>query len=265
MFLQMRTYAWRTVFVLSLCCAFAGPSCLHAQAADADQKNKDLFAGEDLPDSPGTLLGAAEEAAGRGQPIAPAKAEYAPKYHRIVPADKKAQPLSSQDKMVLSLVGPATPMSMGSSLFSASINYWKNSDPHYGTNLPAFGERFGAAKLKQASESILSYGIYASLFHDDPRYYVMGRGEKVQKRVIYSATRVIITRKDDGSRAVNWSKLAGIASASALTNAYYPPPDRRVGRTVVSSVSSIATSAGINELHEFMGDAMRLVFHKHHD
>lgn len=188
--------------------------------------------------------------------------DVAKKYHRIVKAGQQAVPLTAKDKLVLSVADRASISSVASSAFSAGLGYWRDDVPHYGTNLPAYGERFGAAYLKATSESIFSYGIYAGLFHDDPRYYVLGSKEKITKRAIYAASRVVITRKDDGESAVNWSKLAGITSAAALTNAYYPEQDRRVGRTATSVLSSIATTAGINELHEFIGDAMHLVFHK---
>lgn len=191
--------------------------------------------------------------------------DMAKKYHRIVKAGQQAVPLSAKDKFVLSIADRASITSVASTAFSSGLGYWSNDVPHYGTNLPAYGSRFGAAYLKATTESIFSYGLYASVFHDDPRYYVMGRKEKIVKRAVYSASRVVITRKDNGDTAVNWSKLAGLTSAAALTNAYYPDQDRRIGRTATSVLSSIATTAGVNELHEFIGDAMRLVFHKHQD
>ncbi len=213
-----------------------------------------------LPNAPSAVLLPAAHAS-----LVPTSSsgDVANKYHRIVKAGQQAVPLTAKDKLVLSIVDRASISSVASSAFSSGLGYWRDDTPHYGLDLPAYGERFGAAYLKATSESIFSYGVYAALFHDDPRYYVMGDKEKITKRAIYAATRVVITRKDDGTGAVNWPKLAGITSAAALTNAYYPERDRRVGRTATSVISSIGTTAAINELHEFIGDAMHLVFHKH--
>ena len=137
----------------------------------------------------------------------------------------------------------------------------RNSAPHYGTDSSAFGERLGALALKQTTQSIFSYGFYAGMFHDDPRYSVMGRQKNVGVRAIYSASRVFITQKNDGSQAVNWPKFAGIASAAAVDNAYYPPRDHGFAKGATAFGISLWTSALNNEIHEFIGDGLRLVKH----
>jgi hypothetical protein len=107
--------------------------------------------------------------------------------------------------------------------------------------------------LKQTTQSLFSYGIYAGLFHDDPRYYVMGRQKKIGARVLYSASRLVIAQKDDGRAAINWPKFAGIASATALTNAYYPPSDHGFVNGAAAFGVSLGTSILNNEIHEFIG------------
>lgn len=209
-----------------------------------------------MPDAPSAVL---QAPAGSAAPLYPA----ASKLKRIVPADRTALPLSAGDKFALSFAGQVSLTGLGSVFLSAGWGQLTGGAPHYGSDRGAFGERLGAAEIKQASDAFFSYGLYASLFHDDPRYYVQGRKMKFSKRVVYAATRVIITRKDDGGSTVNIPRLAGIASATALTNAYYPEQDRTAGRNLSSFGTSIATTAGVNELNEFLSDAIHLVFHKH--
>lgn len=209
-----------------------------------------------FPDSPGALL---QAPAGSASPLYP----VASKSKRIVPADRTALPLSSGDKFALAFAGQVSPTGLGSVFLSAGWGQLRGGAPHYGSDRGAFGERLGAAEIKQASDGFFSYGLYASLFHDDPRYYVQGRKMKFSKRVIYAASRVVVTRKDDGSSGVNYARIAGIASSTALTNAYYPEQDRTAGRNLSSFGTSLATSAGVNELNEFLSDAIHLVFHKH--
>ena len=215
-----------------------------------------------LPDSPGALLGNGDPSPQAKATASAPKADVAKKSRRVIQAGQQAQPLSAGDKIGLSLLQRVSLSATAGSLFSAEFGNLRNGTPHYGVNLPAFGERFGAAELKATSESFFSYGLYAAIFHDDPRYYVMGPREKFSRRAVYAATRVVITRKDDGDSAVNWPKLAGLTSAAALTNAYYPDRDRQVGRTATSTLTSIGIAAGLNEAHEFLGDAIRHVFHK---
>ena len=139
----------------------------------------------------------------------------------------------------------------------------RNSAPHYGTDSGAFGERLGALALKQTTQSVFSYGIYAGMFHDDPRYYVMGRRQRnVGIRALYSASRVFITQKDDGSQAINWPKFAGIATSTAITNAYYPPRDHGFANGATALGVSLWSGILNNEIHEFIGDGLRLMRHE---
>jgi len=152
---------------------------------------------------------------------------------------------------------------VGTSLLGAGEDQLFNSRPHYGSDSGAFGERLGAAELKQATESFFSYGLYAAAFHEDPHYYVLGPGHTFKNRAIYSATRVVLTQTDSGNTGINWAKLVGSASAGALTNAYYPPQDRKVGATIEAYASSLGISALSLELHEFWPDLKRKFLHRH--
>lgn len=188
-----------------------------------------------------------------------------PFLHRVVPADRGPQPLTAPQKFEMSFRSRVGFGAVGSSIFGAGERQLFNSRPHYGTDSGAFGERLGAAELKQVTESFFSYGLYAAAFHEDPHYYVMGPGpgHSVMHRAVYSATRVFLTRTDEGNTGINWAKLTGMGSATALTNAYYPPQDRGVRQTMSAYGSSLATSMLTLELHEFMPDVRRLILHRH--
>ncbi|HEY4382251.1 MAG TPA: hypothetical protein VGN01_18020 [Acidobacteriaceae bacterium] len=216
----------------------------------------------DLPDAPNAaanearsdeLLGTTTRTSG-GNPVK--------RFHRVVQPNEYAAPLSSGDKLELAVMSRLTVSDVASTVFSAGWSHVRDSAPHYGTDSGAFGERLGALALKQTTQSIFSYGIYASLFHDDPRYYVMGRQKSIGRRALYSASCVALTQKDDGSAAINWPKFAGIASATALTNAYYPPQDRGFSNGAKAFGVSLGSSVLNNEIHEFIGDGLRLLHHR---
>jgi hypothetical protein len=216
-----------------------------------------------LPDAPSTMA-----AAGIPNPFAEylaqpsSRTKPAKKFHRVVHADEIALPLTAGDKWALAIMSRLTVTDTLSTAASAGIAQWRDGRPHYGVDEGAFGERLGGLALKQTTQSIFSYGLFAAAFHDDPRYYVMGDGNSMKKRAIYSATRLVITKKDDGTSATNWSKFAGVVSAAALSNAYYPQRDRGPLNTTYSVLSSFGTSILNNEVHEFIGDAAKLLHPK---
>jgi hypothetical protein len=236
----------------------------------------------ELPDSPGYVMQAAagtqpnQQLASSSLPQAqsdrPAvEADVSPIYpnshpyiHRIVPPDLGPQPLSAGQKFELSLRSSVSAISFGSAFISAGWSHLNNSRPHYGSDRAGFGERLGAAKLKASTESLFSYGLWASAFHEDPHYYVMGSSHPITHRAFYSATRVLITRKDSGGTGVNWAKLVGLACSNALVNTYYPDVDRGARSSATAYATNIATTAATNEISEFLPDLLKAIRHKKH-
>jgi hypothetical protein len=236
----------------------------------------------ELPDSPGYIMQAAAGFQGNQQltssslseaqpdppasvtavsPIYPGSHPYT---HRIVPADLGPQPLTSGQKFELSFRSATSPMSFGTAAFSAGLTHLNNSRPHYGSDRAGFGERLGAAKLKASTESIFSYGLWAAAFHEDPHYYVMGPSHPLMHRVVYSATRVVLTRKDSGGTGFNFAKILGMASSNALTNTYYPDVDREFRACVTAFGTNILTTAATNQINEFLPDLLKVIRHKKH-
>src|ERR1700761_188580 len=224
----------------------------------------------ELPDSPSALLAGTSELA-TDAPDAPTVSARdlestsvlmpARKYHRVVRPYEEAGPLTGFDKIKLSIISRATIGEVAGTAWAAGWSQWRDSRPHYGTDSEAFEKRLGALAIKQTSQSFFTYGVYAAAFHDDPRYYVLGPTVKPMKRLIYAAERTIITQKDDGSRAINWPKFAGIATSTALTTAYYPAVDRGFGNESKAFATSLATSILNDELHEFGGDLIHMIRH----
>ena len=153
-------------------------------------------------------------------------------------------------------------MSFFSPFISAGWGQLNGSRPHYGTDRGAFGERLGAAKVKQVSENFMSYGFWASAFSEDPHYYRMGPSHSIKERALYSGSRVFITRRDNGSTGLNFAKLVGLACSNALTNAYYPDQDRGATANATAFATNIGTSALTLELNEFLPDVIHAVHHK---
>jgi hypothetical protein len=261
---------WSKPNAVLLAAALAASAFVHGQSARPSN---------DLPDAPGA---AQSFAAPQGATTATMDAKLSasepsgrigtgetqrskPFLHRTVPAGEGLQPLTAGQKFELSFRSRFSAGAFAGALFGAGWSQLNNSRPHYGSDRGAFGERLGAAELKQTSESFFSSGLYAAAFHEDPHYYVMGSGQghSVAHRVIYAATRVVVTRTDGGGTSVNFAKLAGLASSNALANTYYPVQDRAVSKTVTGFATNLGTSALSFELNEFLPDVMHAVLHRH--
>jgi hypothetical protein len=233
----------------------------------------------DLPDSPGYLMmqAAAQpdgpqlastsadntaNAPAVTQPVSPIYPGSHPYYHRVIKPGMGPQPLSSGQKFGLAARASISGMSFASNFISAGWSHVTDGRPHYGTDRAGFGERLGAAKLKQTGENFLSYAIWASAFQEDPHYYAMGPSHPIKNRAVYAATRVFITRKDSGGTGINFAKLIGLACSNALVNAYYPDRDRGAKESATAYGTNILTTAATTELDEFLPDVIKVVHHK---
>ena len=86
--------------------------------------------------------------------------------------------------------------------------------------------------------------------------------ENVFPSVLYSVTRVAITKNEHGNNTFNTSEFLGALFSSALQNTYYPRHDRSLGDTMNRFSGALSSDAIEDLLREFTPDMKRL-FHKH--
>ena len=168
----------------------------------------------------------------------------------VVNPGEVAQPMTVRDKVVGGMADSVSLFSATGWLAAAGYAQLTNGSPNYGTDSGAFGQRLGAAAIRGVSEGIFSNSLFAPLFHEDPRYYVMGKGHPFFKRLFYAGTRAIITRTDSGHTTPNFSLLAGNAAGSALTIPYYPAQNtsfKEVAETFGASVGGSALGFVVDE------------------
>jgi hypothetical protein len=249
----------------------------HAQSTSAATQSADL----DLPDAPqaqsqaqtGGSTGATAQPANGGSAgttramadTEGAKAhvrhhrDIAPKYSFYIPDDQKSVPLTNGDKWKLVGVQSVNGFTFTTAIIAASWEQIINGNPKYGTDAGAYGQRLGAAYIRQSSQAFFQEAVGDTLLHDDPRYYIMGRNHSFVHRFAYAATRVVSTRSDNGDQKPNLPLIFGYLGASALTQAYYPAASRGAGPVFEGWALSLSAAGLGFEFHEFFGDGLRLV------
>lgn len=174
----------------------------------------------------------------------------------VIAPNEIAEPMTNRDKFVGGMKDSFSLFAITGWVFSAGWTQLTNGSPNYGTDAGAFGERLGAAAIRSSSESVFSECLFAPIFHEDPRYYVMGRGNNFFKRAIYAATRVVITKSDSGREVPNFALIAGNAGGAALTIPYYPKKNTTFPEVAETFGGSLGGSAVGYLVTEFLGDAL---------
>ncbi len=171
-------------------------------------------------------------------------------------------PISAKHKFVIGLKDSFDyPLMLLAGAF-AGEGQLTNQNPSFGQGMAGFGRRLGTGYADQAIGNMMTEAIFPSLLREDPRYFRRGQGSKLG-RTWYALTRVMVTHTDSGGTRFNYSEWVGNATATAISNAYYPD-SRSVGPNIAKLCEMVGTDAISQVLKEFWPDVKRRFF-QHHD
>jgi hypothetical protein len=184
------------------------------------------------------------------------------KWSDVVEPGEKVPALYVKDKLLFPIHEELRPPGWFSTFLSSGWQQLRDTAPRYGVDSGAYGQRLGAAAIRDLSMRTFSDGVLPALLHEDPRYYRKADGTIVH-RGLYAASRVFVGQRDSGASGFNTSVVVGHGMASALTMAYYP--DKSSNASVVFSTwgFSLLGEAGGNIWSEFWPDTRNRFFRRH--
>lgn len=171
----------------------------------------------------------------------------------------KITALTARAKMKVALDDSFDPSAFLVAGVFAGVGMAQRQYPSFGSGAEGFAKYYGGAFADQAIGNLMSEGLFPSVLHQDPRYFVKGKGG-FWGRTGYALSREFITRGDDGHNHFNTSELTGNAVAAGISNAYYPAADRSFGNTANKWGEQIALDAFFNVAKEFWPDVRKKFF-----
>ncbi len=185
-----------------------------------------------------------------------------PDFQTITDPQKKAPPLTRKQKWSLVWKETVDPFNVVSAALGAGLSQAGNQTPKYGNGGRAYSERFGAALADFGTQNLFSAGVLATLLHQDPRYFRKGPGTRLPSRVLYSVSRIVITRQDTGKAAFNASGVFGMLMGIGASNLYYPSASVRGSVMLGRLHTSLLGGVTGNLLSEFWPDLQRRFLHR---
>ena len=164
--------------------------------------------------------------------------------------------LNAHDKMEFWLHEEFRPSAAVPAFVAAGYGQLFLNDPRYGSDSGAFGDRLGAAFLRQASMRFFASSVIPTFDGEDPRYYRAASGNFLH-RIGWAGKQAFIGRLDNGHRTFNFSDIFGHLAAASLTPTYYPPKSRSAGVVMRVWGTSIVGAACNNLFLEFWPDLVR--------
>lgn len=163
-----------------------------------------------------------------------------------------AAPLTSKQKLSLSLHDAFDWTSFAAISAGAGVEQATNAFKGYGQGAAGYGKRWGALFADARINDMLSHYVFASLFHQDPRYFYQGTGTK-KARLVHALSYALVARGDNGKSMPNYTYILGDLCSGALSNAYYPPANRGARLVFTNAAIALAARAGQGVLEEFIG------------
>ncbi len=167
--------------------------------------------------------------------------------------------LDAHDKFRLFVQNSFQPISLMSASWDAGWAHLDRDDPTFGQGTTGYSKRYAAALADNVADDFFSTFLYPSIFHQDPRYYRMGRGT-VHQRLGHAMRHVFVAHSDSGNLMFNYSEWLGTASSKTLSNLYHPGNERGVSSIASRGGVSIATDMGWDVFREFWPE----IAHKFH-
>jgi hypothetical protein len=180
---------------------------------------------------------------------------------RAVSADEKLPPQTIKDKFVTGTLDSFDYSAFIFVAIQAGIAQAHNATPEFRQGAAGYGRYYWHAYADYVDENLWVEFLLPTALHQDSRYYTLGRGG-FAKRLGYSLSRAVITRKDSGHETFNASEILGAGAAAGISSLYYPSQERTFSKTYQLWLTSIAIDAGSNLFKEFWPDINHKVFHQ---
>jgi len=154
-------------------------------------------------------------------------------------------PLTAKGKFKLFVNQSISPPYVAAAALTAAFTQARNVPRGFGQGWDAYASRFGADMARASSDSFFGTFLFASLLHQDPRFFPETEPE-LWRTMKYSAELIVFTRDDSGRRVFNSSGLLGPLASESLANVYLPPSEQTVGRTATRFATDLAWQAAGN-------------------
>jgi hypothetical protein len=162
-----------------------------------------------------------------------------------------AAPLNTKQKYSLVSHDVFNPLQFLGAGITAGIEQATNRFPGYGQGVEGYGKRYAAAFGDIVTRNYLSYAVFPSLLHQDPRYFYQGSGS-TGSRLLHALGYTVALRGDNGRNMPNYSFFLGSFGSALLSNLYYPHDDRGARLVFTNFGIGVAARAGVAVLREFV-------------
>jgi hypothetical protein len=163
-----------------------------------------------------------------------------------------AAPLTSRQKFTLAVHETFDWTAFAGASLAAAIDQATAGHPGFGDGASGYAKRWAASFADNRTGDLLSHYVFASLLHQDPRYFYQGTGT-TRSRLVHALGSAFVARSDRGTLMPNYAYMLGNVGAAALSNTYYPSRERGGSLVLTNIAIGLAGRAAKAVTQEFLG------------
>lgn len=161
-----------------------------------------------------------------------------------------AAPLNARQKLKLTARAGTDPVFLGTTAITAGIGLARNDQPEYGGGPAGYWRRYGAAYGDAVIGRLMGSVVFATIFHQDPRYFVMTNGSW-ERRAGHAIASTVIQRGDNYHWQPAYSHILGATTTGLIASTYHP--GENLGKVVLNTtVLDLGNKAANNLVREFV-------------
>ena len=169
------------------------------------------------------------------------------------------KPLTAREKFRVFEKYTYSPRTFANASINSVMDDVKHSNREYETGPCGVAQRYGIELATSETSVFFERFLIPVLLKQDPRYFRDPR-LPFAKRVLYSMSRVLITRSDSGHQTFNASKIGGGLISQAIGDLYVPGRSQGLHPLADRLTFNLARDAGTNLVHEFWPEIRRKIF-----
>jgi hypothetical protein len=173
------------------------------------------------------------------------------------------RPLTAKEKFQVFLHSTYSPQTFANAAIDETMDRVKGDhlNPAYERGMMGVGQRYGIELSTNETDVFFQRFLFPTLLKQDPRYF-RNPDLRLFPRILYSMSRVVLTRTDSGGETFNASRILGSTASRAISDLYVPG-DRQGLHPLTGCVSfDLLRDAGMNLVHEFWPDMRRKFLHR---
>jgi hypothetical protein len=172
-------------------------------------------------------------------------------------------PLTAKEKFQVFLHSTYSPQTFANAAIDETMDRVQGNhlNPAYERGMLGVSQRYGIELSTNETSIFFQRFLFPTVLKQDPRYF-RNPDLKLVPRILYSMSRVVLTRNDRGAETFNASRVLGGVASRAVSDLYVPGDQQGMHPLTGCITFDLLRDSGMNLVHEFWPDLRHKFLHR---